>query len=249
MPTARSYHDQCGIARGLDVVGERWALLIVRELLLGPQRFSELRKALANTSANVVTDRLRELEGRGVIQRRKMTPPSGLWVYELTAWGRQLEPILVALGEWALQVPYPPPPNVLSPTSVLIYLRCCARPDPTVRSAVRIAFDDQIWTARAEDGRLTIEVGDTAEADAAIATDPSTFNSLIGDTDAMKAEIAAGRVTVSGDLNTLRRLLQEVEIESVATPKEMNDRADGRDAMFQPGSNRAPASAVSEGSP
>lgn len=212
MPTARSYHDQCGIARALDVVGERWALLVVRELLLGPQRFSELRQALVNTSANVVTDRLRELEGRGVIQRRKLAPPSGSWVYELTPWGRQLEPILLALGGWGLEVPYPPTPNVLSPTSALIYLQGCSCPDPGVRSVVRIAFDDQVWTARTEGGHLTIEVGDIAEADVAIATDPYTFNALVGDVDALQAEIAAGRVTVDGDLNALRRLLQEVEI-------------------------------------
>ena len=224
MPTARSYHDQCAIARALDIVGERWALLVVRELILGPQRFSELRKALANTSANVVTDRLRELEGSGVIQRRKLAPPSGSWVYELTAWGRQLEPIVMALGEWGRQVPYPPPPNVLSPTSVLIYLRGCARPDPAARNVVRIVFDDQIWTARAKDGHLTIEVGDTAEADAAIATDPHIFNALIGDTDALQAEIDAGRVTVDGDVSALRRLLQGIDV-SGATPEQMSDRA------------------------
>jgi DNA-binding HxlR family transcriptional regulator len=225
VPTARSYHDHCGIARALDVVGERWAPLVVRELLLGPRRFSELRQALANTSANVVTDRLRELEGRGVIQRRKLAPPSGSWVYELTAWGRRLEPILLALGGWGLEVSVPPTPNVLSPTSALIYLRGCARPDPGVRSVVRIAFDDQVWTARTEGGHLTIEVGDVAEADAAIATDPYTFIALIGDGDALQAEIDAGRVTVDGDLNTLRGLLQEVEIKDGAAPEQTNDRA------------------------
>ena len=128
-------------------------------------------------------------------------------------------------ASWGLEVPYPPTPNVLSPTSVLIYLRGCARPDPAVRSVVRIAFDDQMWTARTEGGHLTIEVGDTAEADAAIATDPNTFNALIGDADALQAEIDAGRVTVDGDLNTLRRLLQEVEIKDGATPEQTNDRA------------------------
>ncbi len=224
MSTARSYRDQCAIARALDVVGERWALLVVRELLLGPQRFSELRKALANTSANVVTDRLRELEDSGVIQRRKLAPPSGSWVYELTAWGRQLEPIVMALGQWGLRVPDPPGPNVLSPTSVLMYLRCCARPDPAVRSVVRIVFDDQIWTVRAKDGQLTVEVGDTGEADAAIATDPRTFNALIGDTDALQAEIDAGNVTVDGDVRALRRLLQGVDI-SGGTPEHICDTA------------------------
>jgi DNA-binding HxlR family transcriptional regulator len=224
VPTARSYHDQCGIARALDVVGERWALLVVRELLLGPRRFTELRQALANTSANVITDRLRELESRGVIQRRKLALPSGSWVYELTARGRQLEPILLALGGWGLEVPYPPTPNVLTPTSVLIHLRGCSRPDPGVRGVVRIIFDDQVWTARTKGGHLTIEIGDIAEADATIATNPLTFNALIGDVDALQTEIDAGRVTVDGDLEVLRQLLQDVEI-SGATPEKTNGRA------------------------
>jgi DNA-binding HxlR family transcriptional regulator len=77
MPTTRSYRDACPIARALDVVGERWALLVVRELLLGPQRFSDLRRALPGAASNVVTDRLRELERRGVVSRRMLRPPAG----------------------------------------------------------------------------------------------------------------------------------------------------------------------------
>jgi DNA-binding HxlR family transcriptional regulator len=212
MPTTRSYHDACGIARALDVIGERWALLIVRELLLGPQRFSELRRALADTSANVITDRLRELEGRGVIERRKLAPPAGSWVYELSPWGRRLEPILISLGDWGLDVPLPEPPNVLSPASALLYLRGRARPDPTAPpSAVRIAVGDQVWIARAREGHLIIGVGDAAEVDAAIATDPYTFSALIGDADALEAGVAAGTVIVDGDLGALRRLFREVE--------------------------------------
>ena len=95
----RSYDQYCPLARGMDVVGERWALLIVRELLLGPLRFSDLRRALPNASSNLVADRLRELEGRGVICRRKLPAPASSQVYELTEWGHDLEPILLALGD------------------------------------------------------------------------------------------------------------------------------------------------------
>src|SRR6266851_2299557 len=115
MPTSRSYGDACGIARALDVVGERWALLVVRELLLGPQRFSDLRRALASASSNLVADRLRELESRGVVGRRKLAPPAGSWVYELTEWGRELEPIMLALGSWGVRVPLPPAPATCRP--------------------------------------------------------------------------------------------------------------------------------------
>ena len=92
MPTRRSYQDACGIARALDVVGERWALLVVRELLLSPQRFSDLRRALPNAASNIVADRLHELDDRQVI-RRVASATEG-WVYELTEWGRELEPIV-----------------------------------------------------------------------------------------------------------------------------------------------------------
>src|SRR4051795_12838765 len=107
MPTTRTYGDACPIARALDAVGERWALLVVRELLLGPQRFADLRRALPGASSNLLADRLRELESRGVIARRKLPPPAASQVYELTDWGGELEPIVLALGGWGLRVPLP----------------------------------------------------------------------------------------------------------------------------------------------
>src|ERR1019366_5540152 len=130
MPTDRSYGDACGIARALDVVGERWALLVVRELLLGPQRFSDLRRALASASSNLFADRLRELEGHGVVRRRKLAPPAGCWGYELSEWGRQREPFVLALGRWGVRAPLPPAPATLSAPSVLLYLRSSAHPAP-----------------------------------------------------------------------------------------------------------------------
>src|SRR5437764_1279754 len=126
MPTSRSYADLCPVARGLDVVGERWALLVVRELVLGAQRFSDLRRALPRASSNMLTDRLRELEARGVIQRRMLPPPAASWVYELTERGRELEPVLDALGTWGRAEP-PPADGSLTATSVLIFLRGSAR--------------------------------------------------------------------------------------------------------------------------
>src|SRR3954468_24205124 len=107
MPTSRTYGDACATARALDVVGERWALLVVRELLLGPQRFSDVRRALPGASSNLVTDRLRELEGHGGVARRKLPPPAGSTVYELTAGGRELEPVVLALGAWGSRVTLP----------------------------------------------------------------------------------------------------------------------------------------------
>ncbi|HEX3785604.1 MAG TPA: winged helix-turn-helix transcriptional regulator [Pseudonocardiaceae bacterium] len=207
VPTSRSYRDACGIARALDVVGERWALLVVRELLLGPRRFSDLRHALVGASSNLVTDRLRELEARGVVSRRKLAPPAGSWVYELTEWGRKLEPILLELGGWGIEVPHPPEPTTLSAASVLIFLRGAAHPDPAAPEAVyRVELDDQVWTVRTEAGRVQVLPGEPTAPDAAIRTNPKTFNALLDDPNALDALLADGHLVVSGDLSALRRL-------------------------------------------
>jgi DNA-binding HxlR family transcriptional regulator len=213
VPTTRSYQDGCGIARALDVVGERWALLVVRELLLGPQRYSELRHALANASSNVIADRLRELEAHGVVQRRKLSPPAASWVYELTPKGRELEPIVLALGGWGLQFPRPEPPVALSPVSVLLYLRGCGQPDPAAApTTVQIQLDDRTWTVRSAEERLEVEAGDTGPADAVVRTDPATLNDVIGAPDRLRAALRRGTVSVEGDEAAIKRLLEQVEI-------------------------------------
>jgi DNA-binding HxlR family transcriptional regulator len=208
MPTSRSYGDACGIARALDVVGERWALLVVRELLLGPQRFTDLRHALPGASSNLLTDRLRELDAHGVIHRHRLPPPAGSWVYDLTPWGRELEPIVLALGAWGIRVPLPDGPTTLSATSVLIYLRSAARPDPAAPAAVyRLDLDDRVWTVETTAGRVTITPGEPADPDATLRTDSRTLNTLLEDPSALSRE----SVTATGDLAALRRLLQSVD--------------------------------------
>src|SRR3954470_2169992 len=108
MSTKRSYGEACRFAHALDLVGERWALLVVRELLLGPKRYTDLREGLPRASTNILAERLRELEERGVVRRRKLPAPYGASVYELTEWGRELEPIVAQLGAWGARSPHPP---------------------------------------------------------------------------------------------------------------------------------------------
>ncbi|MGX7678919.1 winged helix-turn-helix transcriptional regulator [Jatrophihabitans sp. DSM 45814] len=211
MPTSRSYGDACGIARALDVVGERWALLVVRELLLGSQRFSDLRRALRNASSNVVADRLRELEGHGVIRRRVLPPPAGSSVYELTDWGRELEPIVLALGSWGVQRPLPATQLTLSATSVLLYLRTAARLDPASAPAVfRFDLDDRVWTIRTGAGRVLVDAGEPVDPDAVLRTDPATLNALLEDPSGLDAAVTAAAVGITGDVSALRRLLGSV---------------------------------------
>jgi DNA-binding HxlR family transcriptional regulator len=211
VPTSRTYGDACGIARALDVVGERWALLVIRELLLGPQRFTDLRRALPAASSNLVADRLRELEGRGVVSRRRLPPPAGSSVYELTEWGRELEPILLALGNWGIHVPLPATATTLSATSVLLYLRTAGRPEPRdEQTVVRLDLDDRPWTVGTEDGRLSVRPGEPSNPDATLRTDPKTFNALLTQPRGLTAAVAAGDAVVTGDRPALRRLLRSV---------------------------------------
>lgn len=211
MPTSRSYGDACGIARALDVVGERWALLVVRELLLGPQRFTDLRRGLPHASSNMLTDRLRELEAHGVVHRRRLGPPAGSWVYELTDRGRALETALLALGAWGVQAPPPPPPAVLGATSVLLFLRTSARPDPGAPPATyAVELDDRTWTVRTAAGRVDVEPGEPPNPDASVHATPRSLNAVLADPTTLDTAIADGSVVATGDLPALRRLLRSV---------------------------------------
>ena len=100
VPDRRSYDDPCGIARALDLVGERWALLVVRELLLGPKRYTDLARGLPGSSPTVLSQRLRDLEAAGLVDHAPAGPPVGGHLYALTPRGRDLEDVLLALGRW-----------------------------------------------------------------------------------------------------------------------------------------------------
>jgi DNA-binding HxlR family transcriptional regulator len=207
MPTTRSYNDLCPIARALDVVGERWALLVVRELLLGPQRFSDLRVALPGVSSNLLTDRLRELEARGVVRRRVLPPPAGSSIYELTDRGRRLETVLDALGEWGA-TESPPADGSLSATAVLLFLRGSLRANPAAPSGTfRLRLENRAWTLAHREGVLEIEPGDPSAADAGIRTTPTTLNALLLDPGGFDAALATGAAEAEGDVDALRRLL------------------------------------------
>jgi DNA-binding HxlR family transcriptional regulator len=181
MTTMRTYGDGCGIAHALDVVGERWALLVVRELLLGPKRFTDLRTGLPNASPNVLTQRLKELEQAAVVRRRKLPPPAGSWIYELTDWGRQLKPIVMALGAWALHSPAFPSEAPVGGDSVLLalgtFFDATAADGLTARYELRLGED----TVRVQvaDGAIDVERGAAENPDAILATDVPTFRELL----------------------------------------------------------------------
>src|SRR5215203_2502461 len=136
----RRYEDACGTAHALDLVGERWALLVMRELMLGPKRFSDLRADLPGISANVLTQRLEGLEAAGVLVRRKLPPPAAAQVYELTEWGYESEPIFQALGRWAARSPQHDPTLPFSTASFLLSLRTMLDPERAKGLEARVGF-------------------------------------------------------------------------------------------------------------
>src|ERR687895_1683904 len=119
----RTYDDGCAAAHALDLIGERWALLVVRELVLGPKRFTDLRAGMPHASPNVLAQRLRELEGAGVVRRRKLPPPAASRVYELTEWGMELEPVILGLGRWGARSPSKPSDAAIGVDSLILSFR------------------------------------------------------------------------------------------------------------------------------
>jgi DNA-binding HxlR family transcriptional regulator/putative sterol carrier protein len=207
----RTYGDGCAIARALDVVGERWALLVVRDLLLGPKRYTDLRRGLPGASPNVLSQRLRELEDAGVVQRRKLPPPAASRVYELTDWGRELEVIVTSFGQWAARSPTPPPDApIASADSVILALR--ARFDARAAHGLRARYD-----LRLREDRFLIEVADDAievaradahQADATIDTDNDTLSAVLWGGRSLADAERAGTMTIAGDKAAVERFVR-----------------------------------------
>src|SRR4051794_18611738 len=187
----RTYGDGCAIARALDLVGERWALLVVRELLLGPKRFADLRRGLPGLSQNVLSQRLRELEEAGVVTRRRLEPPASAWAYELTARGRALEPALVALAAWGSRTPGRSSAE-LSPDALMLALRTTVA-GPVDPARVELRLDDDRFTVEV-DGEVRIVRGSSpVPPDAVIAGSASAFRSVVFGGEPLS------RLTVEGD--------------------------------------------------
>lgn len=175
MTGVRSYGDPCGIARALDAVGERWALLVVRELVLGPKRFTDLRAALG-ASPNVLTQRLGELETAGVVQRRQ----AGAALYELTDWGKELHPILLQLGRWGARSSQRPI-GELSIDALLLALESTFVSERAagLRATYELRLGEERYAAEVADGAFAITRGSPRKADAVIETDPVTLRALV----------------------------------------------------------------------
>lgn len=210
----RWYDDACGTALALEFVGERWTLLIIRELLLGPRRFSEIRAGLPGLSANVLTQRLQGLEAADILTREKLPPPASVHVYALTPWGYEAEPIVMALGRWALRSPAHDPSLPFSRVSLMLALRMMVHPARAAGFAGAIGFrlGDESYLVRIVDGSVVVARGGIERADAVLTGEPNAFLPAVFGTVPLPAVVAGGRLAVSGDVALATRFCTFFEL-------------------------------------
>lgn len=204
----RRYDDPCGLARALDLIGERWALLVVRELLHGPKRFTDLREGLPTASQNVLSQRLRELVEAGIVRRRKLAAPAASWVYELTQHGAALEPALLALARWGSRTPLTSTAE-LSVDALVLALKTTfdARVASDLRDRFELHLGEVVLHAEVGGGGFGIARGAAEGRDAVLETTVTTLRSLVFGGAELADAIARGTARVSGDEEALRRFL------------------------------------------
>jgi DNA-binding HxlR family transcriptional regulator len=193
----RSYGDQCGVARSLDVIGERWALLVVRELLLGPKRFNDLMAGLPGASPNVISQRLRELAGHGVIRQRVLPPPARVRVYELTDWGRELEPVILHLGQWGTRAPLPEGAR-WGLDSLVLALQATADP-AAVNGRYELRVGADTFTVDGTSGSVRVRRGPADDPGATVTTDADTFRAVAFGQRSIADAVGSGDLRLTGD--------------------------------------------------
>jgi DNA-binding HxlR family transcriptional regulator len=208
MSVRRRYDDGCAMAHALDLVGERWALLVVRELMFGPKRFTDLRVGIPGAGANVLSYRLRELDEAGVVHRRKLPPPAATWVYELTEWGHELEPVITALGRWGGRSPSLQPDAPMSVDALMLALKTLYAPTRAVNTDLVVRMGEDVFRLHLSADGIAIERGELDHPAATVDTDPTTLNDVIwGDLSLADAEAAHG-LGIVGDRRRVEQFLK-----------------------------------------
>ncbi len=199
----RGYDDACGTAHGLELIGERWALLVLRELLLGPRRFSDLKADLPGISANVLIQRLTALEERGLVRRRRLPPPASAQVYEATEWGLEAEPVIQTLGRWAARSPAHDPTLPLSGVSILLSFRTMLDPARAkgIEATIGFRFGEDRYVGRLHGGGFDVEQGDPDEADVIFTGAPTQLAAVV------YGGVPLDAIAVEGDVKLARRFV------------------------------------------
>jgi DNA-binding HxlR family transcriptional regulator len=218
----REYGDGCSSAHALDLVGERWALLIVRDLLFGPKRFTDLHTGLPQSSPNVLSQRLRELEETGIVRRRRLPPPASANVYELTEWGAGLEPILMALQRWGAASPSFAPDAPPGGDAAMLALKNAFDPGAARRVSIvaEVRFPTDVFRLAVDDGGIDISRGPARDPDVIIETDPGTLEELTFAGLTVTTAARAGRLHLDGDRRTLERLLSLFAVSNATPPRQ-----------------------------
>ena len=206
----RKYDDGCAVAQALDMLGERWALLVVRDLLLGPKRFTDLLKGLPGASPDVLTQRLRDLGDAGVVQRRRLGPPAGTWVYELTPWGADLETIVVGLARWAHGSPQMRYDLPLGTDSVMLSVKTLfdGHAAGDLDAKIALMLNDEPFWIRINDGKLSMARGDIAHPDVTIETDTATLVSVLQTDRTIDDAVAVDEFRLTGNRGVVDRFFE-----------------------------------------
>ncbi len=198
----RRYGQYCSLARALDVLGERWSLLIVRELLSGPKRYKDLLRHLPGIGTNLLAARLKSLEAQGVLEHRALPPPASTAAYALTERGRALEPALVELARWGLPLlGRPAEDDAYAPHWSLLAMQAVFRPDHAagVRAVYEFRVGGDVFHTRIEAGRLTTRQGPASHPDFVLETDAATYLAVVAGDMTTEEAMRQGVLTVRGD--------------------------------------------------
>ncbi len=209
MATTRTYDDGCAAAHALDLVGERWALLVVRELLLGPKRFTDLRGGLPGISSNILPDRLETLELSGVARRRTLPPPAGSRVYELTDWGMELETVVAAIGRWGVRSPWRSEEDAIGVDGLMVSFKTMFDPEAAgdLDARYEVVLGEHGFALEVEDGSIRVYRGAPADPVARIEADVDTLAALVYEDGDLGEALRAGDVEIEGDRPTVERLM------------------------------------------
>ena len=205
----RWYDDACGTAFALEMIGERWSILIMRELMFGPRRFSELKNDLPGISANILTRRLESLEATRILRKRKLPPPASVQVYELTDWGYEAEPLVQDLGRWATRHPDHDPTLPLSAASIMMSFRTMIDAGRAERLKARIGFrfGEDGFVVAIDGGEVETERRPPDNVDLMFDTDPTILAALVYGGEPAEGLEAAGVLRVEGDRDLLARFI------------------------------------------
>jgi DNA-binding HxlR family transcriptional regulator len=218
--SSRTYGQYCGLAHAMELVGERWALLVIRDLITGPKRFTDLRNGLPRIPTNILSARLKELEASGVIHRRLLPRPQGSVVYELTPYGRELDDVVLRLGRWGVRsLGQPRPEDIVTTDSLIIALR-----SSFVRGAAEglhagyeLRLGDIVIHALVDDGTVDVEQGPLPRPDLVIDTGPELRALLAGELTPGDA-LASGAIRLTGDPVLLDQFVDIFQIPAPPAP-------------------------------